>query len=196
LPCGLQGGTFNFASFPANDFNHLKLFNMKQSKMLLLLGVFTLGFTLPLLAQETLPEVTIKAVRYKYLNAVDNKDVAKPVKFMEKQAAEYDVKAQDFYLDEYEDYSVSFFIPDGEILAAYDKDGKLLRTVEKYKNVAIPKAVREEVTTRFPGWAITKDVYLVNYKEDRGATKVYKLLLENGDKRMKVKTNEKGEFLK
>ena len=31
--------------------------------------------------------------------------------------------------------------------------------------------------------------------EQRGATKVYKVTLQNGDKRIRVKTNDKGEFI-
>ena len=37
---------------------------------------------------------------------------------------------------------------------------------------------------------------MVNYYEADGtALKIYKVLLANGDKRLKVKTNENGEFL-
>lgn len=168
---------------------------MKHSNLILTFGVFLLGGIVPSFAQDVLPEVTITAVRYKYLKAVDSKDLAQPVKLLEKRAAEYDVKSSEFYEDEYDSYFISFFIPDGEILAAYDQDGKLLRTVEKFKNVALPKAVSDAVVKRFPQWTISKDVYQVNYVEEKGATKVYKLLLENGDKRLKVKANDKGEFL-
>ena len=177
------------------NFITIKTVNMKKPKGLLLLGAFVLGFSLHTVAQEVLPEVTIKSVRYKYLSAVDQKDVAQPVKMLQRQAAEYDVKKSQYYEDEFDTYFISFYIPDGELLATYDQDGKLLRTAEKYKNVALPKAVGEAVVRSFPGWAISQDAYLVNYYEDSGARKVYKLVLENGDKRMKIKTNEKGEFL-
>ena len=146
-------------------------------------------------SQETLPEVKVVAVRYKYLMSVDNKDAAQPVKLLERQAATFDVKSSEYYQDDYDNYFISFFIPEGQILAAYDKDGKLLHTAEKYKNVALPAVVRQSVTTRFPGWVIAKDFYVVSYEEAKGSRKVYKILLENGDKRIKVKTNDKGEFI-
>lgn len=165
---------------------HLQLF---------LFGVFALGWSSTGHTQEVLPEVTVKAVKYKYLNAVNDKDAAQPVKLLQRQAAEYDVKTSSFYEEDYDTYFISFYIPDGQILASYDKDGKLLSTVEKYKNVMVPPAVRSAVTNRYPQWSISKDVYLVNYNEENGAKKVYKLTLESGDKRMKIKTNEKGEFL-
>ena len=95
---------------------------MKHSSVLLIFSTFFLGLATQSFAQEVLPEVTIKAVRYKYLSAVGQKDLAQPVRLLERQAAEYDVKSADFYEDEYDTYYVSFYIPDGQILAAYDKD--------------------------------------------------------------------------
>ncbi|HEX2607332.1 MAG TPA: nicotinate-nucleotide adenylyltransferase [Flavisolibacter sp.] len=167
---------------------------MKQVKAMMTLGLI-LSFGDQIFAQEVLPEITVMAVRYKYLSAVGQKDLAQPVKMLERKAATYNIKNTDYYEDEYDTYFVSFIIPEGEILAAYDKDGKLLHTAEKYKNVALPEVVRNAVTKRFPKWGIPNDTYLVNYFQEGGTTKIYKLTLENGDQRLKVKVNEKGEFL-
>jgi len=154
-----------------------------------------LAITKIAVAQIVLPEVEIRAVKYKYLNAVDYQGAPQPVRVLQQKAATYDIKDSDLYSDDYDNYYVSFYIPDGRILAAYDKRGKLLRTAEKYKNVQLPQAVREAVVTRFPQWAIANDVYLVNFYDAKGTSeKKYKLLLENGDKRIKVELNEKGEF--
>ena len=166
---------------------------MKYTKNLMMLGAFVLGFSINSFAQNELPEVTVKAVKYKYLTAAGEKDAALPVKMLQQRLAEYDVKSADFYEDEYDTYFVTFYLPEGQILAAYDKDGKLLRTAEKYKDIALPQVVRNAVTYRFPQWTIRKDVYLVNYYEENKATKVYKLTLQNGNNRFKVKVNEKGE---
>jgi hypothetical protein len=69
-------------------------------------------------------------------------------------------------------------------LAIYDKDGKL------------STAVRDAITEPFPKWHIAKDVYQVFYYDQKEtADKTFKLLLENGDKHMRVKLNEKGEFI-
>src|SRR6476469_6300904 len=153
---------------------------MKKTNLVLTLGTLLLGLGLQTAAQETLPEVTITAVRYKYLSAVNDKDVAQPVKMLERKAAESDVRKADFYEDDYDTYFVSFYIPDGKILAAYDKDGKLLRTAEKFKNLALPTAVRNAIIGRFPKWTIANDAYLVTYQEEYGARKEYKVTLQNG----------------
>lgn len=167
---------------------------MKTSKLMVVFSLLMTGYALPTLGQINLPEVKIVATTYKYLNAVDNKEMAQPVRMLERLAATYDVKKADFYEDNYDTYFVSFYIPDGSILASYDKDGKLLRTAEKFKNTKLPAAIRAAVGKRFPQWIISKDSYLVNYYQNGRATKKYKLLLENGDKRLRVETNDEGEF--
>ncbi|QTE38893.1 hypothetical protein J3L18_07465 [Mucilaginibacter gossypii] len=168
---------------------------MKTFKSMLMLTALIVGFALCSSAQVILPEVRIVASTYKYLNATDNREMSQPVRMLEFKAASYDVKKSEFYDDDYDGYYISFYIPDGKILAAYDKDGKLLRTAEKFKNTKLPEAVRTAVSQRFPNWRISQDVYQVNYFDHKDkADKIFKLLLENGDKRMKVKLNEKGEF--
>ncbi len=166
----------------------------------MLLGLLTIGLTIPMYAQitktEELSEVTVYATNYKYLQNVNSEEVASvPVEMLERKVAAFNVKDSEYYQDDYDFYEINFFIPEGTILAAYDKDGKLLHTAERFKNVNLPMAVKEAVLERFPNWMITKDIYLVNYKDGRGAKKTYKLKLENGKETLRVKLNEKGEFL-
>ncbi|NNL03135.1 MAG: nicotinate-nucleotide adenylyltransferase, partial [Eudoraea sp.] len=112
-----------------------------------------------------------------------------------RKVAAYDVTTKDYYQDDYDYYTVEFYIPDGKIVAAYDTNGKILRTIEKFDDIKLPTAVSEALLARFPNWTIAKDVYRVTYTDKKGAKKVYKLKLENGEKTMKVKMNEDGEFL-
>ncbi|MGB5463046.1 MAG: nicotinate-nucleotide adenylyltransferase [Aureibaculum sp.] len=165
----------------------------------LIIGLFVLGLMTQGFAQitkvEQLSEVVVVAVNYKYLNQVDSQEAAVPVELLQRKVATYDLKSQDFYDDDFEFYTVSFFIPEGKIVAAYDSNGKILRTIERYKDIALPMDITMAVTKRFPGWSITKDVYLINYHEAKGVTKKYKLTLENGDKRLKVKVDSEGNFM-
>jgi hypothetical protein len=161
---------------------------------MLLTGFLMAGFAMAGSAQ-VLPDVTVIAVRYKYLSAVNNKELSPPVKTLERKAAQFNIKNSEFYDDDYDEYYISFYLPSGYILAAYDKDGKLLRTAEKHENSALPSAVTQRLGKSYPGWTVTSDVYLVNYQEATGANKVWKILLEKGDMRLKVKTNEKGDVI-
>jgi len=165
----------------------------------LMIGLLVLGLTTQAFAQitkvEKLSEVVVVAVNYKYLNQVDSQEAAVPVELLQRKVATFDLKNSDFYQDDYDIYTVSFYIPEGKILAAYDKDGNILRTIEKFKDITLPMSVAKSVTKRFPGWTISKDVYLVNYHHKKGVDKKYKLTLENGDKRMRIKSDAEGNFL-
>ena len=165
----------------------------------LIIGLLVLGLTTQAFAQitktEHLSEVVIVATNYKYFNQTGQTEIAIPIKQLQRKVATYDIKKSDFYDDEYDYYSVSFYIPEGKVLAAYDKDGKIIRTVEKYKDVGLPKIVVNGVIKKYPGWTIAKEAYLVSYHHKNGVDKKYKLTLENGDKRLKVKIDSEGNFL-
>lgn len=144
---------------------------------------------------EELSEVVVTAVNYKYLNQTDNKVAAVPVQMLQRKVAAYDVTTKDYYQDDYDYYTVEFYIPDGKIVAAYDSDGKILRTIEKFNDIKLPDAVSKALLERFPNWDVVSDVYRVSYNDQKGAKKHYKLKLQNGDRTMRVKMNEDGEFL-
>ena len=167
----------------------------KLSIGLLIFGLATQFMFAQIVKPIELSEVHV-AVNYKYLDAVENTEVAVPVKLLEEKVAYYNLKESDLYSDEYDHYQVSFYIPEGRIVAAYDENGKILRTIERFKNIKLPKAVVKSVTKRFPNWAIVEDAYKVDYYGISGiAKKSYKIKLKNKDKKMVVKVDEDGEFL-
>lgn len=163
----------------------------------LIFGIILFSLTFEMYSQIIqLPEVVITAVNYKYLNSVENEDTDISVQMLQEKVAMYDIKNSDLYDDEYDIYKVSFFIPEGKILAAYDKDGKIIRTIEKFKNIKLPRAVQQAIGKRYPNWSSEKDVYLVNFHRDYDKIfKQYKVKLKNGKKTMRVKLDENGNFL-
>lgn len=163
----------------------------------IIFGLFVFGLTIQTFAQVIeLPEVEIVAVNYKYLDNVREADAAEPVKLLQREVAAYDLKNSEYYEDEYDNYFISFYIPQGKILASYDKEGNVLRTVEKYKNIALPRAVAEAIVKNYNGWNIAENAYLVNYHDKRGVTrKEYKILLEKDSRRLRIKTDENGNVL-
>lgn len=169
---------------------------MKQLKLWSFACILMVGIASKTFAQETLPPVTVTSLNYKYLKSVADPNAAQKVNLLERKAATYYVKESDFYDDEFEQYYVSFYLPKGQVLANYDKDGKMLRSAEHFSNVVLPSSVRNSVTETYPEWTIAKDVYLVNYHAGSNhISKVYKIVLENGDKRKRVKTDDKGNFI-
>lgn len=169
---------------------------MKKSLIgLLVFGLATQFMFSQVVKPIELSEVNV-SVNYKYLDAIDSKEVAVPVKMLEEKVAYYNLKESDLYSDEYDTYQVSFFIPEGRIVAAYDSDGKILRTIERFKNVKLPRSVIVSVTKNYPKWKIVEDAYKVDYYGKSGiAKKQYKVKLKNRDKKMTVKLDEDGEFL-
>ena len=162
---------------------------------LLVFGFFTQSYA-QIIPTVELSEVSVYATNYKYLNDMDTGELASiPVKLLQQKVATYDIKSSEYYQDDYDLYNITFFIPEGKILAAYDADGKLLRTAEKFKDINLPTAVRKAIADRFPEWVITKDIYLVSFTDATGAKKTYKVKLENGDKMLRVKLDETGKFL-
>lgn len=163
----------------------------------LVFTVLLLGILTPVGAQViTLEEVLIYPVKYKYLLEVVDEDTDKSVMNLEMEVAKFDVTKEDYYSDEYDSYNVSFYIPEGYAVAAYDKEGNLLRTIERFKDVKLPRAVSKALAKRFPQWTVEKDIYKVIYSDKKwDSKKIYKLKLTNGDKTIRVKTDEDGNFL-
>ena len=163
----------------------------------LFLILFLFGLTVPIFSQIIeLDEVIIHPVKYKYLFAVVDEDSDSNVKKLEVEVSNFDVTKQEYYSDEYDGYNVSFYIPEGYAVAVYDKDGNILKTIERYKNVKLPISVSRALVKRFPRWIVEKDIYTVNFNQKKwDAKKIYKLKLTNGEKTIRVKSDEKGNFL-
>ena len=160
---------------------------------LIVTGLTTIGF-----AQEktiNLEEVEVLGINYKYLNALGDANVAKPVRLLEQKVAAFDIKSLNDYEDEEKDYYVYFNIPVGKILAVYNGDGEIIRTSERFQDIRLPLAVSNAIVDKYPGWIIEGDIYVVNYRKDEEIIKSYKLFIRKGDKHERVKTDENGKFL-
>ena len=163
----------------------------------LVLGLFLIGFTTQVNSQAIeLPE-TLISVNYKYLDAVDLNNAPERVKILEKEVLNYkNIEQSKLYDDEHDIYTVSFYVPKGKIVAAYDSNGKIVRTIEKYNNVRLPLVVMQAVSKRFPNWGIVEDIYYIKYYIEKDSLKQeYKIKIKNEDEIITIKTNEKGAFL-
>ncbi len=168
-----------------------------------MISLLVFGLTTQLFAQDPatdtvavpLPEVTIVNTNYGYISSVDSKDTAIPVEELQYEVGTFNLKTLDIYEDEYDFYDVYFIIPEGKILASFDKDGNISRTVERFKNIDLPYPVAKAILKRFPNWSFANNVYIVNYYKSDGVEKKYKVTLENGDQRIKVKLDAQGNFL-
>jgi len=164
----------------------------------LIIGLFIFGLTTQMFSQITkLPEVTISAVNYKYLDAAGENVEDINVLSLEEIVAKYNLKKSDLYSDEYDSYTIAFYIPEGRIVAAYDDEGKLIRTIERFKDVKLPMNIRKKVMAKFPNWVIASDVYTVKYESKDGmAKKQYKIkLTTNSGEVTRIKVDGDGNIL-
>jgi len=164
----------------------------------LVICLIVLGITFQSFSQEKtvkLSEIEITSVNYKYLSDVGSSEAAIPVKILQREVANFDLKNSSYYEDEELDYSVYFEIPEGKILAVYDREGEIIRTSERFKDIHLPLSVSNAVVVAYPGWKIASDIYLVTYQRNKGVKKVYKLLLEKDNKYKRVKTDSNGKFI-
>lgn len=163
----------------------------------LVLGLFIFGLTTQVNAQTTeLPE-TLISVNYKYMNAIDGDEMPTHIQNLKDEVLNYNHKElSKLYDNEDEIYNVSFDIPEGKIVVAYDKHGKIIKTFEKYYNIRLPLVVMQAVAERFPNWQIIEDVYFIKYhNENDSLLKQYKIKIKNADKLLTIKTDEIGTFL-
>lgn len=140
---------------------------------------------------------TVISVNYKYLDVTDSDNPPIRIKKLEDEILNYKHKElSKLYDDAHEIYEVSFYIPEGKIVAAYDKNGKIIRTNEQYNNVRLPLEVLQAISKRFPNWGIIEDIYLIKYHCNKDSLKQeYKVKIKNEDKIINVRTDEKGMFL-
>ncbi len=163
----------------------------------ILLGLFIFGLTTQAYSQTIELPNTVISLNYQYLDAIDSNDMPERVKKLEKEILNYEHKGLSKLYDHADEiYEVSFYVPQGKIIAAYNKHGKIIRTNEKYNNVRLPLVVMQAISKRFPNWGIVEDAYLIKYHCNKDfLQQKYKVKIKNKDQSIMVITDEKGTFL-
>lgn len=159
---------------------------------LVLLSVVSFGFAQEDSKAIELEGVTVRPINLDYVYTVVDKQMPPSVQNLEKKAAQFDVTELDIYNGQFEAYEVLFEQQNGTIIATYDGNGKIMETNERFKNITLPKPIRDHIYQQNPGWMIYKDIYLVSYYDDRDVSKVAKIqLVKDGKKRnLKIDINE------
>ncbi|TBN04270.1 nicotinate-nucleotide adenylyltransferase [Hyunsoonleella flava] len=143
-----------------------------------------------------LPE-TIISINSDYLNSVEPENSCNYVKKLEDALVSYDHSELSELYDSKDDiYKVTFKLPEGQIIASFNKDGKIIKTYEKYDNIRLPQAVMQAIAEKYPKYSIIEDVYVVKFHCDADALKQeYRVKIKNDDTVLTVKTNKEGVFI-
>ncbi|TBW29141.1 hypothetical protein [Gramella sp. KN1008] len=75
----------------------------------------------------------------------------------------------------------------GILLASYDNDGNLEKTYQRFKNVPLPPAIRNQVYAQYEGWTMTKNKYVASGMADNLDREKYLIDLQRGKDKERLK---------
>ncbi|APY12534.1 hypothetical protein BWZ22_15490 [Seonamhaeicola sp. S2-3] len=162
-----------------------------------IIGLFLLVLSFQMNSQTIALPDTFISLNYEYLEALEIDNEPLRVKKLEKTVLNYNNKEIADLCDTDKDVvNVSFYVDNCNIIASYDKNGKIIKTIEKYNNVRLPLSVMQAIAKQYPDCGIVEDVYLVKYQSNNNTVrKEYKVKIKSKDEILTVKTNEKGDFI-
>jgi len=144
------------------------------------------------LSSDELPTVVIK-------NAGDDFSVYLPDRNPDQKVRQLQDKFIGYNLGKneegYEEYLVLFEGEDASLAATYNEKGKLLRVVEKYQNVKLPRKVIFSVYKEYPDWVIVQDKFLYTQKDGDIIKKQYNLKIKKGNQTKKIVVKPNGDLV-
>lgn len=93
----------------------------------------------------------------------------------------------EFEGDKYTSYLVTFRSSKGHLSADFNHNGELVKTYQKFQDIALPLDVRREVYMANKGWTMTSNKYIASGRGDLIEKEVYKIKLENGSQKRNIK---------
>lgn len=167
----------------------------------LVIGLFVLGLTSLGFSQNTniemeevnLDGVVISDINFNYLEKVQDIALPASVISMENDASVYNVRGLSDFDGRKDSFRVKFKGTKGSyIIADYDRHGKIIKTSERYKEIALPKNLIKAVLTQYPKSTFLKVAYAVDYEDQKTVKKVYKVQIMNDGKKRNLKIKSGG----
>ncbi|MBA0884319.1 hypothetical protein [Flavobacterium undicola] len=161
-----------------------------------------LGLMLPCFSQEKeegaidikeLPSVVIKRVGADFSIYIPDKNPDMNVRKLQDAFIAYDI-GKNTQGDEI--YLVVFSTENNSLAATYNEKGKLMRVVENYTNVKLPRAVIYSIYKTYPDWSLVNDKFLYTQREGDVIKNQYNVKIQKGKKTMKLKVHPNGEIIK
>ncbi len=131
----------------------------------------------------------------RYMNKVYDENTSVVVKNLEQIIAGYDIKSNNVYTSEFDNYSVNFKTPTStKITATYNRDGTILSSYEQYKDILLPHSIRQALVKEYPGWELYSNTYRVTYDHRKDIKKVYKMQVHKDGEKKNLKINVEGNM--
>lgn len=172
----------------------------------MLIGLSFLGLTSLSNAQNPavnvghvqLDKVVVSSVKNaRYYNSVYSPHASVFVNQLESEAGKYDIKKSALFAgNTYNEYTVMFKNSHGKIIAMFDENGELYKSVERFEDVLLPERVRTTLLENYPDWMLRETVYRVNYFKGKDVKKIYKVEIYKGDDKIDLKINSEGVILR
>lgn len=105
------------------------------------------------------------------------------------------IEDENQYPGEYDTYEIQMKKGNDELTAYYNRNGKLIYEVEKANNVTPPATIRNMIAKEYPGWTITKDMYLMKHHSGDKVKNRYKIYLKKGRNKIRIYTDENGKVI-
>lgn len=114
----------------------------------------------------------------------ENHFMKNPIRFLEEN---FDFKSLNLKDNENQSTEVSFLSRKGYLKATFDKKGELMKTSQRFRDIAIPTSVWREIYKNNVGWTMASNLYTAQGKGNRINTELYKVKLTQGKQRKYVK---------
>ena len=95
---------------------------------------------------------------------------------------------------EFDGYDVYFKSNKGVVTARYDKEGEMISTYQRFKNVALPDDVKLEILRNYRNSQVLKNHHIVTSRNWMIDKEFYRVKIHDGDKvrRLKIDRNATG----
>ncbi len=165
---------------------------------LLVIGLTSLGHSQNVNSEVEivkLDDILLSNVNMDYLEKVQDKTISEPVRLLENKASRFNVTKLPEFDGRKESFKTIFKGSKGFIIAIYDNNGKILTTLERFRDVKLPRPVITTVLKKYPKWTFWKNSYFVSYHSDKGAQKVYRVQVRKGNMKKSLKIDSDGNII-
>ncbi|MDT0690098.1 hypothetical protein RM549_09905 [Salegentibacter sp. F188] len=90
-------------------------------------------------------------------------------------------------IEESDSYEVTFRNRKGFLRANYDDEGAMVRSSQRFTQMALPYEIRNEIFSQYQGWDITRSTYIARGTGDKIDKGFYKIRVENGSQKKNIK---------
>lgn len=97
---------------------------------------------------------------------------------------------------DYDSYHVNFKTRKGKVRAWYDKEGEMVSTYQRFKNVQLPDDVKLEIYRNYKNSRILKNKHIVTSKKYLIDKEYFTVKIADGDQMRRIRVEREGQGLR